>query len=299
MRVAVSACLLGVPCRYDGRAKPNEAALALRDLPRLEIVEVCPESAGGLRIPRPASEIVTAEGTLRVVNSEGLDVTREFVAGARATLERIREAGCRLAVLKAKSPSCGSHEIYDGTFSGTLVPGAGVAVRLLRAEGVRVVDEVTLRRCVETSRRLHPGSVPALFAESAAECPRLETDRLVLRAFGSAPHVFSVFEKAATECNCGDGETGQCIGSVGLVPDATRENPDCMALRFSLAANSQDGDLMAEAAREVVRYGFEELGLDRIGASRFTPSDRSRRVIEKCGFEREVTRLGDARHVDR
>ena len=328
MKVAVSACLLGTPCRYDGRAKPNEAALALRDVAGLEIVAVCPESAGGLEVPRPASEVVAGEGGLRVVNSEGADVTREFVAGARATLGRVQEAGCRLAVLKAKSPSCGSRAVYDGTFSGSLVPGAGVAARLLRAKGVRVVDEILLRGCVETSHRLHPGSTPALFAETAADCPRLETERLVLRALGepdapavlayasdpdvgtgagrephrdladslrfiaavaSAPHVFGVFEKSARggeDGGAGTG-TGPCIGTVGLAFDETRENPDCMALGYALGKSSWGRGLATEAAREVVRYGFEELGLDRISARCFAFNARSRRVIEKCGFEAE------------
>lgn len=139
MKIAVSACLLGTPCRYDGRSKPCEAVKALaRDH---EIVPVCPEVAGGLPIPHPANEIMHGEESLRVADAQGNDNTEAFVAGARATLERVLGASCEVAVLKAKSPSCGSGKIYDGTFSGTLVEGWGVAARMIDHAGVRVIDE--------------------------------------------------------------------------------------------------------------------------------------------------------------
>lgn len=145
MKIAVSACLLGVPCRFDGEARPCDAVIALRE--KHEVVAVCPESAAHLPVPRVPNEIV-AEATdedgrpvLRVVDAEGVDNTEAFMRGARREVERAQEAGCTLAILKSKSPSCGSGRIYDGTFSGTLVDGWGVAARMLRDAGVRVIDE--------------------------------------------------------------------------------------------------------------------------------------------------------------
>lgn len=139
-RVLVSACLLGDPVRWDARSK------ALLD-PRLErwrqegrLVPVCPELSGGLGVPRPPAERVG----LRVLTRDGRDVTSGFVAGAGHALETARRFELRLALLKKRSPSCGSGEIYDGTFSGRVVAGDGVTSELLRANGVEVFDETQL-----------------------------------------------------------------------------------------------------------------------------------------------------------
>ena len=139
MKIAVSACLLGEPCRFDGAAKPCAQVIDLGK--RHELVPVCPECAGGLPTPRPASEIDVAAPALRVVNAAGEDVTAAFMSGARRTLELVRAEGCEMAVLKAKSPSCGSGLVYDGTFTRTLAAGDGTTVRALRAAGIPVVDE--------------------------------------------------------------------------------------------------------------------------------------------------------------
>ena len=155
MNVLVSACLLGEPCRYDGKAKCAaglEEALAAHGC---DIVCICPERDGGLPCPRPTSEI--APDGARVVNEAGEDVTDAFERGARIAVETACEHGCRLAVLKAKSPSCGAGSVYDGTFTGRLTEGDGFAVRALRAAGVRVVDE---RRFLEDPQAALRFSVP-------------------------------------------------------------------------------------------------------------------------------------------
>lgn len=144
MIIAVSACLLGEPCRYDGAAKPNAAVQALSE--RHTIVPVCPESMGGLPIPRLPNEIAAGADGLRVVDSQSADNTEAFVAGARKALGRAQQAGCTVAVLKSKSPSCGSGRIYDGTFTGTLTDGWGVAAALFRDAGIHVIDETELEQ---------------------------------------------------------------------------------------------------------------------------------------------------------
>ena len=105
---------------------------------RFRVIPVCPETMGGLPTPRPAAE---CQPDGRVVNGAGDDVTAFYERGARATVELAAVTGAREAVLKARSPSCGCHEVYDGTFSERLVPGEGVTAAGLRQAGVRVRSE--------------------------------------------------------------------------------------------------------------------------------------------------------------
>ena len=132
--ILVSACLAGYRCRYDGKICPDEAIVDL--VKKGEAIPVCPEMMGGLPCPRIPSER-TADGT-RVVTREGGDVTEAFSLGAEEALRLARLYGCEKAILKARSPSCGCGQVYDGTFSGTLRPGDGVTAQLLRENGVAV-----------------------------------------------------------------------------------------------------------------------------------------------------------------
>ena len=134
-RLLVSACLLGTPCRYDGRAKGSASVRALAVY--FELIPVCPEVLGGLSTPRLPSE---RRGG-RVVMKDGRDVTEDYRRGAEAALELAWRGDAEAAVLKSRSPSCGSGEIYDGTFTGTLTAGDGVTAALLRAHDIRVYSE--------------------------------------------------------------------------------------------------------------------------------------------------------------
>ena len=192
MRIAVSACLLGEACRYDGRSKPCTRVQELVGL-GYDLFPVCPEVAGDLPTPRTPCEIIRAPWMERektrtagsstpillasesireseghsgeagrehgdsascgreasaaggdswtILDASGADRTAAYALGAQAELARAKEAGCKLAILKAKSPSCGSREVYDGTFSGTLVPGWGIAAATFRDAGITVIDE--------------------------------------------------------------------------------------------------------------------------------------------------------------
>ncbi|MFI7310929.1 DUF523 domain-containing protein [Streptomyces hygroscopicus] len=140
--ILVSACLRGVPCRFDGRHKSSpecEEAVAGR-----AVVSFCPEVAGGLATPRRPAELVggdghdVLDGTARVVEDTGRDVTEAFVAGARRALAAARQAGCTEALLMPRSPSCGRGVVYDGSFAGELVPGDGVTAALLERNGIAV-----------------------------------------------------------------------------------------------------------------------------------------------------------------
>ena len=133
----ISACLLGVECKYSGgsNALPEETIEKLRT--RYRLSPVCPETAGGLPTPRDPSERLGE----RVVSCRGADVTAQFKKGAEAALTLARRYGCTTALMKEHSPSCGSGLIYDGSFSGKLVKGDGCAAELLKAAGVSVVGE--------------------------------------------------------------------------------------------------------------------------------------------------------------
>lgn len=131
----VSACLCGVACRWDGQAATVERLVALRR--QGLALAVCPEVDGGLPTPRPPCELRNG----RAVTRDGEDLTAHFQVGAAHALRLAQQHNIRLAILKERSPSCGSTEVYDGTFSGTRVPGAGITAALLQAHGIRVVGE--------------------------------------------------------------------------------------------------------------------------------------------------------------
>ncbi|WP_106401881.1 DUF523 domain-containing protein [Actinocorallia populi] len=136
-RVLVSSCLLGRPVRYDGQAKTSSSDILARWRAEGRVVPFCPELAGGLGVPRPPAELRNGQ----VVTVHGDDVTDAFVQGAELALTAAREAEARVAVLKEGSPSCGSRQIADGTFSGNKIPGSGITTALLRSHGITVFNE--------------------------------------------------------------------------------------------------------------------------------------------------------------
>lgn len=141
MNILVSACLFGVNCKHTGGNNYSEKVHKLKD--DYTLILVCPEQLGGLSTPRPAAEIQqnTENGELKVLTVDGDDVTEEFIRGAEMTLKVAQLHECKLAILKENSPSCGSTKIYDGTFSGKLIDGSGVAAKLLMDHGIKVISE--------------------------------------------------------------------------------------------------------------------------------------------------------------
>lgn len=137
-KILVSACLLGTPCRYDGKSKPVSGVIELKS--KYELIPVCAEVLGGLPTPRIGAEIVGE----RVLRSDGVDVTKEYNTGANAVLEIAKENGCKIAILKSKSPSCGKNAVYDGTFTKTLIQGNGILCELLMKNGITVFDETEI-----------------------------------------------------------------------------------------------------------------------------------------------------------
>lgn len=139
MNVLVSACLLGVGCRYDGAGKPMPRLAQLLAAP-VHLVPFCPEIYGGLPTPRVPAERKNGG----VWTRDGRDVTAAYQRGAQEALRLCRLMGCTHALLKERSPSCGCGAIYDGSFTGTLIPGRGVTAELLQDNGITVWGESAL-----------------------------------------------------------------------------------------------------------------------------------------------------------
>lgn len=133
----ISMCLLGEPCRYDGKSVPMSGEVIERLKEKYILVPVCPEQAGGLPTPRIPAERMGKN----VVRRDGVDVTAEYARGAETALSLCRKHNISIALMKAKSPSCGAGLIYDGTFSGTLTAGDGVTAALLSENGIKVYTE--------------------------------------------------------------------------------------------------------------------------------------------------------------
>lgn len=140
MKILVSACLLGENCKYSGGNNENKAVLDyVKDH---EIVPVCPEVMGGLPVPRMPAEIVN--GVVRCRDGHSVDF--EFRSGAVKALEIALNEKVDLAILQSRSPSCGVKAVYDGTFSGKIIPGEGVFAELLRKNGIQAVDAADIEK---------------------------------------------------------------------------------------------------------------------------------------------------------
>ena len=154
MKILVSSCLLGEDVRYDGNnssiAFNPKFSFSLKELfmdilCENEIYSFCPEVSGGLGIPRTPAEIVKNEKPFIVKDENGLDVTINFLLGAKKALDVCKDENIKVALLKANSPSCGNIKIYDGTFTNNLIDGQGLTARLLKENGIEVFNETQLK----------------------------------------------------------------------------------------------------------------------------------------------------------
>lgn len=135
--IIVSACLVGQKCRYDGGDCFNKKVKEFVEANKEQILLVCPEELGGLKTPRVPCEIVNNQ----VIGKNGNECTKEFELGAKKVLKLAQENQVKQAILKSKSPSCGSNQIYDGTFQGHLVQGDGITAQLLKEHGIIIITE--------------------------------------------------------------------------------------------------------------------------------------------------------------
>lgn len=140
MKILVSACLLGENCKYNGGNNKNEDVIKLGK--KHTLIPICPETFACLPTPRVPSEI--RDG--KVYSKNGEDLTEAFYDGAEKALYVAEETGCQTAILKERSPSCGFGKIYDGTFSGTLTYGNGIAAQMLFEHGIKIYGESDIKR---------------------------------------------------------------------------------------------------------------------------------------------------------
>ncbi len=133
--VLISACLLGEACRYDGRSSEHRKLLDL--LSDKHLIPVCPEVEGGLSVPRPPAEI---KGD-KVLRESGEDVTRQFVMGAELCRDKGMAEHASQAILKSRSPACGCGQVYDGSFTGTLIDGDGIFTQHLKSVGITCISD--------------------------------------------------------------------------------------------------------------------------------------------------------------
>lgn len=139
-KIIVSACILGDKTRYDGKSKKFLSEKLEKWISEGRVVKICPEVMGGLGVPRAKSEI-SGE---KVINEKGLDVTKNFYDGAEKSLEIAKKNNITKAILKQASPSCGTKEIYDGSFSGVKISGMGICARLFYENGIEIYDETEI-----------------------------------------------------------------------------------------------------------------------------------------------------------
>jgi len=138
MNILVSACLLGINCRYDGTSTVCEKLSKLKK--EHNLIPVCPELFGGLPTPRDPAEIVGKQ----VITCNGEDVTEQYERGAWEILKLAKYFEAEMAILKERSPSCGHGMIYDGSFAGIIVTGEGITAKLLLKNGIKVIGETQI-----------------------------------------------------------------------------------------------------------------------------------------------------------
>ena len=134
MKVLVSACIMGVNCKYNG--KNNENIAAMNFLKDKEVISICPEVLAGMKIPRSCAEIVDG----RVVDEKGNDVSLEYDKAVAVALSKIQNEEIDLVIVQSRSPTCGVNQIYDGSFTGKLIPGMGLFAKALKQRGYNVID---------------------------------------------------------------------------------------------------------------------------------------------------------------
>jgi uncharacterized protein YbbK (DUF523 family) len=154
-KILISACLLGEKVRYDGKDSFCQHPVLQQWQQENKLVVICPEMAGGLPTPRPACQIVglgggdaVLQGQAQVISSEGVDSTASYLQGAHKALQLAQTHSVVMAILKARSPSCGNNTVYDGSFSKKLIPGRGVTAALLKQHGFTVFNEEEIEEAI-------------------------------------------------------------------------------------------------------------------------------------------------------
>lgn len=160
-KILISACLLGQKVRYDGKDCLQDNAVLQAWIKAGDVISICPEMAGGLPTPRPPAEIESGKTAKEILNGKGKiiaingdDVTAEYLIGAQKALELVKKNNIHVAILKARSPSCGSKQVYDGNHTRSLIEGMGVTAELLTQHGIQVFDETEIDKAIESASHI-------------------------------------------------------------------------------------------------------------------------------------------------
>ncbi len=290
MKIMVSACLTGDNCKYNGGNNRTEKVLKLME--GNEVIPVCPEQMGGLPIPRVPSEI--CDGLVKA--RDGRVIDREFREGAAKCLEIARREQPDLIVLQSRSPSCGVKQRYDGTFSGTLIEGSGVTAQLLMENGFSVVDvgellvteRLILRKWNESDaedlyRYAKDPEVGPIAGWPAHQS--IDESKDVIRNVFNGKEAYAICLKT----------DNKVIGAIELKlkghTDLTEREDEC-ELGYWLGKPFWGQGIMPEAAREILRHAFEDIGMQKVWCGYYDGNTKSKRVQEKCGFRYQWTTEG-------
>lgn len=154
-KILISSCLVGLKVRYHGGDALCNDQIIDKWSKEGRLVSICPEVAAGLPIPRPSSEIIggssqdVLQGKAKVLTHTGIDRTETFIKGAYLALSLAKKYNIKMAVLKKNSPSCGNTSVYDGSFTGMIIQGAGITAQLLTENGIKVFNESELKEAAQ------------------------------------------------------------------------------------------------------------------------------------------------------
>lgn len=147
--ILISACLMGVNCKWNGESNLQDKLLELAKF--CHVILVCPEQLGGLSTPRNPAEIVSSN-PIKVMDKMGNDITLAYVKGSLEVLRLVKLFSIKKAILKAKSPSCGNKQTYDGTFTHNLIPREGVTAKLLKEHKVKIINEIEFLELLDQNK---------------------------------------------------------------------------------------------------------------------------------------------------
>ena len=266
-----SACLLGVQCRYDGRSKPDRNVLKLAK--KEALIPVCPEQLGGLPTPREASEITNG----KVITCSGMDVTANFKRGAKAVLKLSKILNIKSALLKQRSASCGSGEIYDGGFSGKVIAGDGVTAALLKRNGIRVITEDKVGRLLSV--------VLFLMIISSGLCSF--ADILYLKNGRKMEGVIENETATSVVLNVGIGTVAVSRNDIESIENKSDAHDEKMLESWEGMAGSADN--ASAPVRELSR-GLRDVKQKRLEAMKYRSKSESLRH-KMSNIERELTSL--------
>lgn len=303
-KLLVSACLLGRNCKYNGGNNYHPLTEALRE--RYELVPVCPECMGGLPIPHDPAERVGD----KVISRTGTDVTAPFKKGAELALRRAQQTGAKLALLKERSPSCGCGAIYDGTFTGTVVPGSGVAAELLAKNGVTIYGESRIEELLRSKEILHTQrlTLREMTQDDFPALCRILQDPQVMYAYEgpfSDEEVQDWLDRQITRYRqWGFGlwavvlqETGEMIGQCGLTMQPWKDQ-QVLEIGYLLQRAYWHQGYATEAAAACREYAFHTLDAEEVCSIIRDTNTASQQVALRCGMTRSDSWIKHYRGID-